>query len=450
MFRFVSICGCIAVAVSKSCDIDWDSKPNADIDADRVYYIGCTEVEWDYAPSGKNLVSGETIVEGMEEAIWLLGNGEDRIGRKYLKGLYREYTDDCFDELKPRCADDLHLGALGPNIRGLTDEVIKVYYKNLCRFPNSLHVHGLQYDKLSEGAPYHDGSTDGDIVQPGDGWVYVYHVRDSQVDDDVSSQMWLYHSHVDEVRDIYTGLFGAIIITRQGEEIDDDNLRPKDVDREFTTFMVLYDENESLLVDANYDKYLGGTPPDAVLEDEDFIESNLMHAINGYLFGNLDTLTCTRGEKVRWYTASFGNEGDGPHSPHWHGNIAYDAQDHNTDTVVLIPGTTKDVTMTIDSPGKWLYHCHVHDHIQAGMITTYTADDPDGEFCCTGNAGSVSEGCLGIIDRYGCVYDLNNFCSWDMDYCRRDVQGCGASGTACHDKLRNGCCLGCGVDGQCL
>eukprot|EP00483_Globobulimina_turgida_P012943 UN12967 len=98
-----------------------------------------------------------------------------------------------------------------------------------------------------------------------------------------------------------------------------------------------------------------------------------MHAINGYLFGNLDDLICAAGEDVRWYTASFGNEGDGPHSPHWHGNIAVDTVGDNTDTVSLIPGTTSTVTMHIDQPGIWLYHCHVHDHIEAGMMTTYTA-----------------------------------------------------------------------------
>jgi hephaestin len=340
------------------------------VDADRVYSIACVEEEWNYCPTGNNVVSGESINEGSPEATWCLGNGRDRIGPTYLKALYREYETNCFDERKDRSDRDRHLGVLGPNIRATTGETIKIFYKNTCSFPTSMHPHGLEYDKTSEGAPYNDGSTDGDIVHPGDTWIYIWKARSNMVDDNVDSQMWLYHSHVDEPRDVMTGLVGAIIITK-----DDSDLTPDDVDRDFTTFFVLFDENESHLFDENVDRFLGfrgsDTGADAVLQNDEFHESNLMHSINGYLFGNLRYLDCEQGEKVRWYTASLGNELDGPHSPHWHGNIAKDAQGHNTDTVVLIPGTTKDVTMKVDAKGIWLYHCHVHDHIDAGMMTTY-------------------------------------------------------------------------------
>eukprot|EP00488_Nonionellina_sp_1-RS-2012_P003797 TRINITY_DN824_c0_g1_i3.p1 TRINITY_DN824_c0_g1~~TRINITY_DN824_c0_g1_i3.p1 ORF type:complete len:143 (+),score=46.79 TRINITY_DN824_c0_g1_i3:61-429(+) len=90
------------------------------------------------------------------------------------------------------------LGALGPNIRALTGETIKVFYENQCSFPNSVHTHGLKYDKTSEGAPYNDGSTGGDIVEPSGRWIYIFEARETNVDDGLSSKMWLYHSHVDE------------------------------------------------------------------------------------------------------------------------------------------------------------------------------------------------------------------------------------------------------------
>jgi FtsP/CotA-like multicopper oxidase with cupredoxin domain len=31
--------------------------------------------------------------------------------------------------------------------------------------------------------------------------------------------------------------------------------------------------------------------------------------------------------------------------------------------------------MKADNPGEWLYHCHVADHIDAGMFTTYQIED---------------------------------------------------------------------------
>eukprot|EP01084_Bolivina_argentea_P096246 173020_1 len=138
------------------CNTDFDHIDNHEVEADRVYYIACVEEEWDYCPTGKNEVSGLQIEEGMPEATWCLGNGQDRIGSVYLKALYREFETNCFENQKDRSDRDKHLGVLGPNIRALTGETIKIYYKNTCSFPTSMHPHGLEYEKHSEGAPYKD------------------------------------------------------------------------------------------------------------------------------------------------------------------------------------------------------------------------------------------------------------------------------------------------------
>jgi hephaestin len=45
-----------------------------------------------------------------------------------------------------------------------------------------------------------------------------------------------------------------------------------------------------------------------------FPESNLMHAINGYVYCNGPTLQLKRGETVRWLVMGFGSEAD-MHSP---------------------------------------------------------------------------------------------------------------------------------------
>eukprot|EP01084_Bolivina_argentea_P288428 495040_1 len=92
---------------------------------------------------------GTLITETSPEALWLCGNGVDRIGRKYIKSLHREFADDCFTTQK-RIASDEHLGVLGITYQ---DQTIKVFYKNMCTFDTSIHPHGLSYDKTSEGAP---------------------------------------------------------------------------------------------------------------------------------------------------------------------------------------------------------------------------------------------------------------------------------------------------------
>jgi hypothetical protein len=56
----------------------------------RVYYIAADEVEWDYAPSGENQITGEPFDE---DAKVFVERGEDRIGKVYLKALLREYSE---------------------------------------------------------------------------------------------------------------------------------------------------------------------------------------------------------------------------------------------------------------------------------------------------------------------------------------------------------------------
>jgi len=136
----------------------------------------------------------------------------------------------------------------------------------------------------------------------------------------------------------------------------------------FSMFLV-DDENSSPLLDANLRRSTG--TPD--VEDEDFIESNLKHAINGYLYGNGPIVKLRKGERVRWYLMAMGTEVD-LHTPHWHGNTAV-VNGMRTDVVNLLPASMLAADMTPDAVGTWLFHCHVADHIAAGMQTRYEVTD---------------------------------------------------------------------------
>jgi hypothetical protein len=35
----------------------------------------------------------------------------------------------------------------------------RIVFRNTCRFPTTIHVHGLRYNKTSEGAGYNDGTS---------------------------------------------------------------------------------------------------------------------------------------------------------------------------------------------------------------------------------------------------------------------------------------------------
>jgi FtsP/CotA-like multicopper oxidase with cupredoxin domain len=87
------------------------------------------------------------------------------------------------------------------------------------------------------------------------------------------------------------------------------------------------------------------------------------------VFGNLKGLTMRKGERVRWYLMGMGTEVD-LHSPHWHGNTLT-VDGHRQDVVELLPATLLTADMQPDDVGTWLYHCHVNDHITAGMLALY-------------------------------------------------------------------------------
>jgi hephaestin len=58
------------------------------------------------------------------------------------------------------------------------------------------------------------------------------------------------------------------------------------------------------------------------------------------------------------------------HTPHWHGNTVVVAG-MRTDVSNLLPATMQVADMVADDPGSWLFHCHVNDHILAGMQARY-------------------------------------------------------------------------------
>lgn len=338
----------------------------------RVYYIASDEVKWNYAPSGLDMITGRSLRDDNTTALYTI-NAKDRIGSVYLKCLYRGYTDATFSTPLPSDEKWEHLGLLGPIIHAEVGDTIKVAFKNNCRIPTSMHPHGVFYDKSSEGAPYNDGVPDsekpGEKILPGGTYVYTWQVpvRAGPGPHDTSSVVWMYHSHVDEVSDTYAGLVGPIVITKQGEANPDGT--PKGVDKEFVTMYSIFDESRSPYFEYNI-KTFAQDPSSVDENDPDFQESNLKHSINGYVFGNLPGLKMKAYTHVRWYVLGMGTEDD-IHTPHWHGETLL-MNGMRTDMVELMPMSMKVLDMYPDNTGTWLYHCHVNDHLTAGMLSLFT------------------------------------------------------------------------------
>jgi tetratricopeptide (TPR) repeat protein len=341
----------------------------------RSYFIAAEEVDWNYAPAGN--VLQEPFCGDPDAVPGAAIPG--RIGTTYKKAIYREYTDGTFQRLTIRSGDWRHLGILGPLIRAEVGDRIRITLKNKTRIHVSLHPHGVFYLKSSEGSGYNDdtGPSDkkDDAVSPGQTFVYEWTVpeRAGPGPNDPSSLVWLYHSHVHAPMDSNAGLIGAIIVTAKGKALPDG--APKDVDREFVTLFNIFNENQSWYFNLNLKTYLD---PKIKVDTNDllFIESNMKHTINGFIFANMPLMTSRQGERVRWYLLGMGSEAD-LHTAHWHGNTVL-WRGYRTDVVELLPASMKVADMIADNPGTWMYHCHVNDHMLEGMSARYQVVPPQG------------------------------------------------------------------------
>ncbi len=338
----------------------------------REYWIAADEIDWDYAPSYPvNRMSGKPFTEDQEVFV---GDGapgsDDRIGRVYRKSVFRAYTPNFKSRVKRGPAEE-HLGIIGPVLRAEVGDTIVVHFRNNTGMPTSMHPHGVFYDKKSVGAMYRDGTSTAekkdDHVPPGGNYTYTWevHERSGPGPADVSSVVWPYHGHVNSPAQTNAGLIGMIIITGKGLARADGS--PKDVDREFITLFNVFDENVSPHLQHNIGHY---TDSPVQTDDDGFVESNLMHGMNGLLWGNNTGYVMKKDEHVRWHVIGMGTEVD-IHTPHWHG-VTLLQDGHRLDTTEVFPATTRTLDLRADNVGTWMYHCHVNDHINAGMMTMFT------------------------------------------------------------------------------
>jgi len=300
---------------------------------ERHYFVAAEIVQWNYIPTALNQI---------EPSLGVSPWGDVATYKKYR---FIEYTDASYTQpkLQPRW-----MGILGPELRGTLGDVLVVHFTNRSDRPLSMHPHGVGHDVANDGADFEFNGMPGAHVAPGGSFVYRWYVDESSMPgpgENVSSKVWMYHSAVDAVGDIYAGLIGTIIVTKPEMIRGPDNLKPIDVDHEYTALFMVFDEE-------------GGE------------EGGLMHAMNGYLFGNLEGYVANVGHRIRWHVLGLGTEVD-LHTAHWHGNTVITNTGVRTDVIELMPASMISVTMLANNPGHWLFHCHVADHMTAGMMARY-------------------------------------------------------------------------------
>ncbi|KAM6143158.1 hephaestin isoform 7-T7 [Erethizon dorsatum] len=342
--------------------------------ATRVYYLGIRDVQWNYAPKGRNIITNQPL-DSDKIASRFLKTGKNRIGSSYKKTIYKEYKDNTYmDEV----TQPPWLGFLGPVLQAEVGDVILIHLKNFASRSYTIHPHGVFYEKDSEGSLYPDGSSGplkaDDSVPPGGSHIYNWTIPESHAptDADPACLTWIYHSHVDAPRDIATGLIGPLITCKRGTLDGNSPPQRQDVNHNFFLLFSVVDENLSWHLDENIATYCLD-PASVDKEDEAFRESNRMHAINGFVFGNLPELSMCAHKHVAWHLFGMGNEVD-VHTAFFHGQMLT-TRGHRTDVANIFPATFVTAEMVPQKPGIWLISCQVNSHLQSGMQALYKIKD---------------------------------------------------------------------------
>ena len=103
-----------------------------------------------------------------------------------------------------------------------------------------------------------------------------------------------------------------------------------------------------------------------------------MWAINGVASHRVDMPPLATLERGRTHLLAVRNDTAFPHPMHLHGYafrvLARDGRPSPRrdwlDTVLVGPEESVEVAFVADNPGDWLFHCHILEHMEAGMYAT--------------------------------------------------------------------------------
>jgi FtsP/CotA-like multicopper oxidase with cupredoxin domain len=284
--------------------------PNAGA-AIREYWVAAVPVTWNMVPNGFDDISGTRYAPAQTVMPTVV---------------YRRFSPHWRTPLPNTPTGGNQNLIPGPLLRARVGDRIVVHFKNLdtaTRHSHSMHFHGVRYAPSSDGAfvPGVSGR-DGDVM-PGMSWTYKLTALPTSVG------AWPYHDHsraMDE--SIAGGMYGMLSILGRHEQAPD---------REFVVV---------------------------------FAAMGPFQSIDGRAFvGNTPVFRSTVGDLVQWDVMAMGSE---HHSFHVHGHRWITPGGVPRDTVTVGPAESFRVRWREADPGRWLYHCHVEDHMAAGMIGIYT------------------------------------------------------------------------------
>ncbi|ORX45533.1 Cupredoxin [Hesseltinella vesiculosa] len=331
---------------------------------ERIYHVAIDQVIWDFVPDHWDYIQ-DTALETSSSKEWTVScKSSTAVGSRYYKAQYREYTDDSYTELS-------HIpswqGGMGPILRGEVGDTLVVHVWNRAQHNFSMHPHGVFYEFEMEGAVYKNTDSKA-FIAPGQRYTYRWtlHPRAGPGPTDGASLVWGYHSHVHE-SDIYAGLYGAILVYRQGHLSDSVRQSQR---QEIVTTVFASDENASPFLEQTLDDLAPQLDHQALQhmtgDPTPFFLSNIKQMINGRMLYEPRMLTFHQGEPVDWHILAWGSFIDLLEISWESGQVLYN--DQQVGHLTLFPASFRTVTFTPDQPGYFTFGALNQPAAQQGMV----------------------------------------------------------------------------------
>ena len=253
----------------------------------------------------------------------------------------------------------------GPTLTVTVGEKLRINVKNNLDLVHSLHTHLANYDFEMDGSQANviSGKGAGSMIPPGGEYTYEFEPTEPGI--------YYYHCHSTDgglmiSQHIRQGLYGAIIVKAPDEPAVRD---------EVIFMSEIGHETEGDGVPRYIMNGLGIPGGEHALEQ--IYRDAGFDAVAAQLNKTVPAFTANVGEEMRVHVI---NIGDQMHSFHAHnvkhislGTLQGDQWAGNV--LPLVPGAADTLRFTFTKPGLWLFHCHVVNHADAGMIGVFIIEE---------------------------------------------------------------------------
>jgi FtsP/CotA-like multicopper oxidase with cupredoxin domain len=279
----------------------------------REYWLAARSIRWNVAPTGRDAWMNKALPR-------------QSVLRAFV---YQQFSAGFAEPIGPARIP-------GPTLSAEVGDVLVVHFRNAdrrLRQAVTVHPHGVRYNPEYDGAYLGDYTRAGGFVGPGEEFTYVWEATPDSVG------VWPYHDHgPNHTLNTIRGLFGGVVIRERGAPAPD---------------------VEQLLFLHNFPPQVSGIP-------------HLLHCVNGRTAaGNTPTIRARVGQRVAIHAIGMDSNF---HTFHIHGHRWRDSAGAFVDCPTLGPNETVSASFVEDNPGRWLYHCHVFNHQDAGMAGWYVVE----------------------------------------------------------------------------